>query len=56
MSKFFRVFLALGACAALASPVSAANLAPGQTVTPTTLSSFKVGPPNAERKESKAFS
>jgi len=48
MSKLLRVFLALGACVALVSPVSAAPLAPGATVTPTLLSSFKVGNPGAD--------
>jgi len=48
MRKVFPVFLALGACAALASPASATPLAPGTTVTPTTLASFKVGNPGAD--------
>jgi len=48
MRKFFPVVLALGACAALASPVSATPLLPGTTVTPTTLPSFQVGGSSAD--------
>ena len=45
MRKFLPALLAL--CAFVA-PLSAASLNPGATVSPTSLSSFKVGPPGAD--------